>query len=211
MDEGKREAGSGKRPDGRQPRLASFAAHAYLLVAVAAATLVLMGRDAPTVMRAGEEGVRQVHLVRRPQDPDRPLAFEPAELTIRPGTTVRWVNDADVFHTVTFTDSLETNRVPNGVFDRTLTTQGESAEFRFDTAGVYPYYCQPHAAFMAGTVRVTTVAGGGAFPDGVFRGLPVAVAAMLMALAVRAWRRRCRTKQRREKRSGRRGWRRAPR
>jgi plastocyanin len=89
-----------------------------------------------------------------PGDPDHPFAFSPAEVTVRAGTTVRWVNEQDVFHTVTSTDSPAPRR-PNGLFNRSLFARGQTFEYTFRRAGTYHYYCQPHSEFMAGTVHVT--------------------------------------------------------
>lgn len=100
------------------------------------------------------ESAPQVTLTCRTGDPDRPCAFVPDVLTIRPGTAVRWTNDEAVFHTITSTDSLDVLR-PNGVFDHSVSQEGESFEFLFLTPGTYPYYCQAHAEFMTGTVVVT--------------------------------------------------------
>lgn len=88
------------------------------------------------------------------EDPDRLYAFDPQELEIPVGTTVRWVNTGDVFHTVTSTETLQTRR-PSGVFDATLAAEGESFEFAFSEPGTYHYYCRPHVGFMFGTVTVT--------------------------------------------------------
>ena len=115
----------------------------------------------PATLRAQRSGVREVHLVRQPGNEDQPLAFSPAELTVSPGTVVRWVNDADVFHTVTFARSAAV-RLPSGVFEATLALAGETVEFPFDVPGIYAYYCEPHVEFMAGIVRVT--GGGGEEP-----------------------------------------------
>jgi len=88
-------------------------------------------------------------------NPDSPFAFEPAELTVEAGTTVRWRNTTDqVFHTVTFSDSLD-QRIANGVFDHSLLAADDVAEYTFDEPGTYSYFCQPHSSFMAGTIIVT--------------------------------------------------------
>jgi plastocyanin len=121
------------------------------------ALLVAGGGRAP--LRAQPPGVREVHLVRQPGNEEQPFAFGPAELTVTPGTTVRWVNDADVFHTVTFAQSAAV-RLPSGVFEATLGLAGETVAFRFDVPGVYAYYCEPHVEFMAGIVRVSAGDGG---------------------------------------------------
>jgi plastocyanin len=92
--------------------------------------------------------------VRRAGDPEHPFAFAPADVTVKAGSTVRWVNDADVFHTVTSTDSLESRR-PNGLFDGSLFSAGDTFEFTFRNPGTYHYYCRPHSEFMVGTIRVT--------------------------------------------------------
>jgi plastocyanin len=89
-----------------------------------------------------------------PWDPDRPFAFRPASVTVPAGTTVRWVNEDPVFHTVTSTASLERKR-PTGLFDRSLFARNQTAEYKFTRPGTYHYYCRPHSEFMAGTVRVT--------------------------------------------------------
>jgi plastocyanin len=87
-------------------------------------------------------------------DPAQPFAFEPAELTVSNGTTVRWRNETgDVFHTVTFTDSLQ-RRADNGVFNESLFGPGIEVAYTFEVPGTYFYFCQPHAEFMAGTIIV---------------------------------------------------------
>lgn len=86
--------------------------------------------------------------------PDSPFAFRPAEVTVPVGSTVRWVNEDDVFHTVTSTNSLGTRRA-NGLFDHSLFARGQSFEYRFTQPGTYNFFCQPHSAFMFGTVKVT--------------------------------------------------------
>lgn len=76
------------------------------------------------------------------------LTFAPAELTIEPGTTVRWRSTSSMLHTVT----------PDGHSAWTsvqLGGVGETFVFTFDQAGTYEYYCQPHlASGMTGTVIV---------------------------------------------------------
>ncbi len=71
--------------------------------------------------------------------------FEPENLRIPPGTTVRWVNRDPVGHTSTS---------EAGIWGSPLLGPGESFEFTFEEAGEYPYHCTPHP-FMTGTVVVT--------------------------------------------------------
>jgi plastocyanin len=100
-----------------------------------------------------DETTVEVRLTCDSDDPDAPCVFDPAEVTIPPGGTVRWVNAEAVFHTVTSADTLDV-RTPNGLFDVVLDEQGETFSRRFPEAGTFPYYCQPHSEFMTGTVRV---------------------------------------------------------
>jgi plastocyanin len=97
--------------------------------------------------------VEEVRLVSRPSDADHPFAFAPMAVTVPVGTTVRWVNEEDVFHTVTSTATLEPRR-PSGLFAHSFFHKGDSFEYMFKTAGTFHYYCQPHAPFMFGTVTV---------------------------------------------------------
>jgi len=107
----------------------------------------------PDASPSRTSGTVEVQPTCETNDPDAPCVFEPSEVTIRPGQTVRWVNADATFHTVTSSDSLEV-RVPNGVFDAVLDEAGETFSRRFPQAGTFPYYCQPHSEFMAGTVQV---------------------------------------------------------
>ncbi|MGQ0561616.1 MAG: cupredoxin domain-containing protein [Gemmatimonadota bacterium] len=80
------------------------------------------------------------------------LQFQPATVEIEPGTTVRWVNDGAIFHTVT-----PDNRQQPGVWARRgLTAAGETFSHTFTTSGqTYSYHCEPHESLgMRGTVRV---------------------------------------------------------
>ncbi len=63
----------------------------------------------------------------------------PTRLEIQPGTTVIWMNDDTVPHTVTAGARQE----PSGLFDFELVPGGEF-EFTFDEQGVYEYYCRYH-------------------------------------------------------------------
>lgn len=73
--------------------------------------------------------------------------YQPAELTIAPGTTVRWVNqERRANHDVYFADEdLGSPRFfPEESWERT-----------FDEPGVYPYHCRPHQERdMQGVIRV---------------------------------------------------------
>ncbi len=119
----------------------------YAIVLVAAALLA-----APSGLSASHEDVEVIELVET-GDSEEPYAFEPAEVTIEPGTTVRWVHTHDVFHTITSTDSHEEHN-PNGEFDASMSSEGDTFEHTFEEAGTFHYYCKPHTGFMFGTITV---------------------------------------------------------
>ena len=72
--------------------------------------------------------------------------FSPANLTVKVGKTVTWVNKDTVTHTVTSDGS--------SLFDSGFMPTGATFQFSFTTAGTYPYYCTVHP-FMKGTIVVT--------------------------------------------------------
>jgi plastocyanin len=75
--------------------------------------------------------------------------FNPPEITVKVGTTVRWVNkEKRQYHSVWFKE-LDA-KVPDYFFP------DETHERTFDTPGVYPYVCEPHeeSRDMKGVVRV---------------------------------------------------------
>ena len=99
-----------------------------------------------------------------------PTAFEPRELTVDVGTTVRWLNDSDRAHTVT----AYGGQLPEGAdffasggYDSTKAARDawsdgggaiytcESFEHTFEVPGEHHYFCIPHErAQMAGKIVV---------------------------------------------------------
>ena len=77
------------------------------------------------------------------------LQFEPSELTVKAGDTVKWVNNKMSPHNAVFEDaSVKSHK--DLVF-----SPGENYETTFDEAGEYSYYCEPHrGAGMVGKVIV---------------------------------------------------------
>jgi plastocyanin len=71
-------------------------------------------------------------------------AFGPASLTVKVGTTVTWINHDDDPHTV---DSTQ------GQFKSATLNKGDKFEFRFTSAGEYPFYCRFHPK-MTGKITV---------------------------------------------------------
>ncbi len=74
------------------------------------------------------------------------FAFQPATLTVPPGTTVTWTNQDNAPHTVTSTD---------GKFDSGSLSKGQEFSFNFTEPGVYDYHCKIHPS-MRGQIEVTS-------------------------------------------------------
>jgi plastocyanin len=70
-------------------------------------------------------------------------AFIPEQVSISAGTTVRWVNNSSIPHTVTSND---------GLFDEFLEVN-ETFSFTFNTSGTFLYVCTLHPG-MDGVVTV---------------------------------------------------------
>lgn len=86
--------------------------------------------------------------------PGGSLVFEPAELQITPGTTVRWVWDSNDHNVVP-------QSVPEGATwegegsPGTTFNAGHEYTHTFQTLGTYEYVCTPHeSAGMTGTIEV---------------------------------------------------------
>jgi plastocyanin len=78
--------------------------------------------------------------------------FSPNDLTIDPGTVVRWSSATSMFHTIT-----PDNPQQAGVWNRTESTStGTVLTHTFNVSGqTYAYHCEPHLADgMTGTIRV---------------------------------------------------------
>ena len=67
--------------------------------------------------------------------------YIPLNLEITTDTTVTWVNEDNVRHTIQSQDKFG-NIV--GLFNSAPLTTGERFEFTFEEAGVYNYYCSLH-------------------------------------------------------------------
>jgi plastocyanin len=85
------------------------------------------------------------------------LVFDPAEVTVSVGDTVTWVNNKGYPHNVIFDEEA----IPSGVDAEKLSTpdqlgeEGQKHTAKFEKAGTYEYYCEPHrGAGMAGSVIV---------------------------------------------------------
>lgn len=123
-----------------------------------AATPAPAAASAPTAMPAAEPAGAIVE-VKMTGDGTTKAAFEPATLTIKPGTTVRFVNVSGGPHNVAFygdsipkgaADALKKG-MPNPMGDLVgpfLTQPNEQYDVAFTGApvGTYRAYCMPHIA-----------------------------------------------------------------
>ena len=72
------------------------------------------------------------------------MAFNPATITVKAGTTVTWKNNDNMSHTVTADDdSYDSGNLP----------MGSSFSKTFSIAGTYPFHCTIHPS-MTGSVVV---------------------------------------------------------
>jgi len=89
------------------------------------------------------------------------FSYEPAEITIKVGTTVRWVNDSDNKHSATDDPEMEKRAgeavLPKGTppWTSPFLSNGDSFTRTFTTPGKYKYFCRNHGQFgMEGTINV---------------------------------------------------------
>jgi plastocyanin len=71
--------------------------------------------------------------------------FKPANITIKRGTRVRWINKDSAHHTATANKK--------GAFNSGLLRKGQKYTHTFKSAGKKEYHCKPHP-FMRGSVTV---------------------------------------------------------
>lgn len=80
------------------------------------------------------------------------FAFAPSDITVEPGTRVRWVNRDETPHTVTSAGTPAVLASPGLDLD-------DPYEFVFTTEGDYPYLCTVHP-MMRGMVHVRAAGSG---------------------------------------------------
>jgi plastocyanin len=79
--------------------------------------------------------------------------FSPANVSVPAGTTVTWVNEGNVPHTVTSDD---------GQFDSGVLMPGDSYTVMFKGQGTITYHCSIHPSMMGSvTVGMPAMGGGG--------------------------------------------------
>ena len=72
------------------------------------------------------------------------FTFSPADLTITPGTTVTWINNDDIPHTI-----VETEKT----FRSKALDTDDKYSFTFTTSGEFSYFCSLHP-HMTGKITV---------------------------------------------------------
>jgi len=87
--------------------------------------------------------------------------FEPADITIKAGTTVKWINDSSNRHTATDDPTFEKRageaELPKGAepWSSPFMTGGETFSQTFKVPGKYRYFCRNHGQFgMEATIVV---------------------------------------------------------
>ncbi len=74
----------------------------------------------------------------------RRSGFDPDVLTIPVGTTVTWINEDSIPHTV----------ASEGLFDSGNLSTGEKFSFPFTVKGIYKYMCTIHRKHISGKIIV---------------------------------------------------------
>ena len=96
--------------------------------------------------------------------------FDPIGLLVEPGTTVRWLNQANVhtataYHPDNDDHSLRVPKKAKPWDSGYLVNPGDSFEIFLSEPGVYDYYCLPHEnAGMVGRIIVGSPSGPGSKP-----------------------------------------------
>ncbi|WP_435346470.1 plastocyanin/azurin family copper-binding protein [Haloarchaeobius sp. HRN-SO-5] len=151
-----------KRVQSTAPRTTAVTRRGFLRTAV--------GAGAAAGATAGSASGQQQTTV----DMTDSLVFDPDEVTVAPGETVRWVNVGNIGHSVTaYEDQIpeEAEFFASGGFNSESAARngypegdipgGEAYSYTFDVEGTYDYFCIPHEGVgMVGTVEVSTGGGG---------------------------------------------------
>lgn len=96
-----------------------------------------------------------VEIVKGASFPSNPDFYRPKTIEAGPGSTIAWLNNDSVLHTVT---SGTSNSSDYGkLFDSGLIPQGGTFQHKFDNVGTFTYFCTIHP-FMTGEVIISTAA-----------------------------------------------------
>ncbi len=125
----------GKDKTTRPPRTTTTKPPRTTPPTTAAPTTQVPTTEAPTT-EAPSSGVMEISIV--------DFNFDPAEMEVPVGTTVRWTNNDSFDHTV---------KADDGTFESETLGGGDTFEFTFESAGTFSYICGIHPS-MQGTITV---------------------------------------------------------
>lgn len=117
-----------------------------------------------------------VEIRMRSRDKGAHVSFDPVGVLVRPGTTIRWMVEADVHTTTAYHPANDSHplRIPELAqpwASDYLINPGDSFEVTLAVEGVYDYFCAPHEiAGMVGRIIVGQPTGPGALPFDYFAG-----------------------------------------
>jgi plastocyanin len=141
--------------------------------------LLLAGLASPAGLRpVRANGVVEIRLRSDPLGTH--VRFDPIGVLIKPGQTVRWVNEANVHTSTAYHPANDGHalRIPEAAdpWDSGyLVEPGDRFEATLTVPGVYDYFCTPHEmAGMVGRIIVGEATGPGALPFDYFKDDPAA-------------------------------------
>ena len=82
----------------------------------------------------------------------RDLSFNPTNVTVKQGTTIKWVNNDGVPHSIVAEDAANTGGLPTKQRETRL-GKGDTFSVTFNELGTFNYGCGVHT-FMHGSVQV---------------------------------------------------------
>ena len=129
---------------------------------------ILAGSLLPFMARSyGKDETVEIHMKSDPEGSH--VWFDPIGVLVAPGTTVRWICDANVHSTNAYHPNNENHslRIPEHAkpWASDLLLPQQTFEVQLSVEGVYDYYCAPHEmAGMVGRIVVGKPAGPGTLP-----------------------------------------------
>lgn len=108
---------------------------------------VLIFSTSPVIL--AQEG--SISIVPGASSPNNVNFYQPSQKNIPINSTLIWVNNDSSLHTVTATNSTNTD---SQVFDSGIINPGQIWQHKFKQLGLMEYYCTLHP-FMKGIVNVT--------------------------------------------------------
>ena len=114
---------------------------------------------AALALSTAQLSAQEVHVVKMVDISTTEFAFEPAEITVKPGDVIRWEQTVVTPHNVEFREGPFA-----GTMSEFLMTPGQTYEFTIapgTAPGSFKYLCTPHELMgMVGTITVVAEDGG---------------------------------------------------